>query len=77
MPEASVKDYWGYYSTMKTANLKGRAEGLAEGLEKGRAEGEKQKGIAIARKMKAKGMPLEDIVEMTGMSLSDIENIGY
>jgi predicted transposase/invertase (TIGR01784 family) len=37
--EASVKDYWDYYSTMKTANLKGRAEGLAEGIEKGRAEG--------------------------------------
>lgn len=77
--EASVKDYWDYYSTMKTANLKGRAEGLAEGLVKGRAEGraegEKQKGIDIAKKMKAKGMSLEDIADMTGVSVKDIENM--
>lgn len=45
--EASVKDYWDYYSTMKTTNLEGRsegrAEGLAEGLVKGRAEDESQR----------------------------------
>ena len=37
--EASVKDYWDYYSTMKTATKKGHAEGLAEGMEKGMEEG--------------------------------------
>jgi len=35
----SVKDYWDYYSTMKTAHKKGKVEGLAEGEAKGRAEG--------------------------------------
>lgn len=33
--------------------------------------------LKVVRKMKAKGISLEDIAEMTGMSLSDIENIGY
>jgi hypothetical protein len=29
--EASIKNYWDYYSTMKTAVKKGREEGRAEG----------------------------------------------
>ncbi len=48
----SVKDYWDYYSTMKTAHKKGKAEGLAEGEAKGRAE-EKMEN---ARRMKTKGL---------------------
>ena len=54
---------------------KGREEGERKGREEGRVEGEKQKGIDIARKMKVKGMSLEDIAEMTGLSVRDIENI--
>ena len=50
---------------------KGRAEGRAEGF----AEGEKQRSVDIARKMKAKGMSDEEISEMTGLPLSDIQNL--
>ena len=50
----------------------GRAEGLAEGEAKGRAEGIRD----TARKMKQKGLPADLIVEMTGLSLTDIEEIG-
>ena len=50
---------------------KGRAEGRAEGF----AEGEKQRSVDIARKMKAKGMSGEEISEMTGLPLSDIQNL--
>ena len=52
---------------------KGRAEGMeqgrAEGMEKGRAEGR----IDAARKMKAKGFTVEDIVDITGLSSQEIE----
>ena len=46
-------------------------EGERKGLEKGRAEGI----LAVARKMKAKGMSDEEISEMTGLPLSDIQNL--
>ncbi len=46
-------------------------EGERKGLEKGRAEGI----LAVARKMKAKGMSGEEISEMTGLPLVDIQNL--
>ena len=50
---------------------KGREEGLAEGLAKGREEG----SLDIARKMKAKGFSLEEIAELTGCPVSEIEKL--
>ncbi len=46
----------------------GREEGRAEGL----AEGRKRERMETARKMKAKGMDLEDIADVTGMSIDEI-----
>ena len=59
----------------------GRAEGLAEGLaegmakghEKGLAEGREAAILAMARRMKEKGMPLAEIAEMTGLSVAELE----
>ena len=50
-------------------------EGERKGLEKGRAEGRAEGILAVARKMKAKGMSDEEISEMTGLPLSDIQNL--
>ena len=60
---------------------KGREEGEAIGLVKGRAEGEAiglekgahAKNIENARKMKAKGYPIEDIADITGLSSPEVE----
>ena len=41
----------------------------------GRAEGEHQKALAIARKMLAKGMSVEDVSEMTGITPDEISKI--
>ena len=77
--EASVKDYWDYFSTMKTATDKaraeGRAEGKAEGKAEGRAEGKTEANIENAIKMKTKGYPIEDIADITGLSREEIEKI--
>ena len=69
--EASVKDYWDYFSTMKTATDKAKAEGRAEG----RTEGENKKAIEVARKMKADNMPVELIVKYTGLTAEEIEGL--
>ena len=62
------------------AKLEGIAEGMAKGIEKGRAEG-KEEGLAegmvkgkieIAKTMLAKGMSVEMIAEITGLTAEEI-----
>ncbi len=82
--EASVKNYWDFYSTIDTAHSKGMAEGIAQGMAEGIAQG-KAEGIAQgmaqgmeeanatnARKMKQLGLPIETIAEVTGLSADEI-----
>ena len=61
--------FWDTVSVEKTlinsAERKGRAEGHAEG----RAEGIKQ----TPRRMKAKGYPLADISDVTGLTIAEID----
>jgi len=91
--QESVKDYWDYYSTMKTAHKQGVAEGMEKGLTQGRAEGLSQgraeglsqgraeglsqgraeEKIENARRMKSKDFAVEDISEITGLSIEEIE----
>ena len=61
--EESKKDYWDYYSTMKTA----RQKGIEEGMEKARREN--------ARRMKSDGMPAAIIEKYTGLSADDINSL--
>ena len=79
----SVKDYWDYYSTMKTAHKKGKAEGreegLAEGEAMGRAEGlaegqQKEKTDTVLR-LKALGLSIEQISQGTGLTADEVTTI--
>ena len=67
----SQKEYWDYYSTMKTALKKGRAEGLAEG----RAEGIIEANRENARRMKADGMPTALIAKYTNLTVEEIDGL--
>lgn len=51
--------------------LEGRMEGRAEGLVEGLAEGR----MEVARNMKKLGVPIEIIVQSTGLSEKEIENL--
>ena len=53
----------------------GRVKGRAEGREEGRAEGELNTNCENARKMKAKGLAIEDIAEITGLSTEEIDHL--
>ena len=57
------------------AKWEGLEEGRAEGLAKGRAEGEINKGLEIARQMKAEGLPVEMIARCTGLSMEQIKDL--
>ena len=52
-----------------------RDEARAEGLAEGRAEGERNKAMETARRMKAKGYPLEDIAEISGLTVEAINRL--
>ena len=57
--EVSLKGYWDYFSTMKTAEQKG----------------EKKKAKEIAIGMKADGVPVATIAKYTGLYVEEIENL--
>ena len=69
--EDSVKIYRDLKNSIDTSFSKGKMEGIAEG----RVEGKKETNIVNARKMKAKGYPIDDIADITGLSKEDIERI--
>jgi predicted transposase/invertase (TIGR01784 family) len=54
-----------------TAQMKGIAEGRAEGI----AEGERKKAIETAKKLKNKAFSSEDIADITGLSVLDINKL--
>ena len=67
--EDSLKAYRDWYSIMKTAKDKSRAEGLEKGLAEGRAEGIR----TMVGNMKKEGLDNAFIAKMTGLSLEDVK----
>jgi predicted transposase/invertase (TIGR01784 family) len=65
--QAPKGQQWDYYSTMKTAQDKGRAEG--------RAEGEQSKAQEIATRLKTMGMSPEEIAKVTGLTQEEINRL--
>lgn len=59
----SHKSEWDIYSCLTTAEKKGRAKGRAEA------------NIQNAQKMKQKGFSAEDISDITGLTIEEIENL--
>ena len=57
------KIYNDYLNTVNSAEKKGRAEGRAE------------EKLENARRMKSKGYPLDDIVDITGLTIEEIEKL--
>ena len=73
--ERSMKVYLDTINQIEGGRILGHQEGLAEGKELGLAEGEAKAKKETARKMKAMGLDVETIVEVTGLSLSEVEQI--
>ena len=53
----------------------GRAAGMAEGRAAGMAEGTDKANRDNAQKMKAKGFAVEDIAEITGLTIEAINSL--
>ena len=55
--------------------MTGYDDGLQEGLAVGRAEGEKMKALQIAKKMLAKGLDMDSVMEMTNLTKEELEKL--
>ena len=64
-----------YKNTIDTAREEGEAKGKAEGKAEGLAEGELKGKINIAKTMLSKGKDLEEIVEMTELTIEQINQL--
>ena len=60
---------------LAAAREDGIAEGLAQGHAEGRAEGHEEANMEVAKKMLAAGMPVEHIVQFTGLEPKVIESL--
>ena len=60
---------------MEKGLAEGMEKGLAEGMEKGLAEGMSQRSLEIARTMLAKGMDAAMVMEITGLSESQLKQL--
>ena len=65
------KQYWDYWSTLETAEKRGKTRGMAKGMAEGRADEKTE----IARNLKMKGLDLSLIAEVTGLSLEEIDRL--
>ena len=52
-----------------------RRKGYQDGRSAGYEDGEKNQKISIAKKLKDKGMQLEEIAEVTGLELEEIKEL--
>lgn len=52
---------------------KGIEKGMEQGIAKGITKGETKRNVEIVRRMKAKGYPLEEIMDCTGLSAEEID----
>ena len=69
--EASKMAYRDIKNSIDTAKREGKEEGLAEGMEKGL----EKRSLEIARKMLANGMDAAMVMEITGLSESQLQQL--
>ena len=60
---------------LEEGKAQGLEEGKAQGLQEGKAQGMQQSKIEIAKKMLSKGMSLDLVLEMTGLSEEEIKTL--
>ena len=60
---------------MKQGMKQGMEKGMKQGMEKGMKQGLEQRSLEIARKMLAKGMDAASVMEITGLSVEQMQQL--
>ena len=78
MSKAELEAYYKHLDNvviLRDNIITARGEGHLEGLAEGRAEGRMEERLQNAQKMKEKGFPITDIIEITALSTEEIERL--
>lgn len=62
-----------YYNIINTAKDDGIKAGLEQGIARGRDEGIKEEKARVAKSLKALGVPVDTIMQATGLDKEEIE----
>lgn len=62
-------------SAVRKGLAQGIEQGLAQGIEQGMAQGMAQGIMSVARNLKSVGMPVEEIIKVTGLSAGEVEEL--
>lgn len=73
--EASKKAYRDIKNSVDTAKREGIAEGMEKCMKQGMEKGLEQRSLEIARKMLAKGMDAASVMEITGLSAVQMQQL--
>ena len=73
--DAHMDDIMVQNDVLDTAKMEGRAEGRIEGRAEGRVEGRAEEKIEMAKKMKAMGMAIETISQISGLTAEQIDQL--
>jgi predicted transposase/invertase (TIGR01784 family) len=66
---------WAFFKMSRDKARRDYDSAIICAKEKGHAEGEGKKAFEIAKKMKVRGRPLNEIIEDTGLSAEEIEKL--
>ena len=64
-----------YYNIIDTAREDGIAAGIATGRSEGFAEGKSEGIVTVAKSMKSKGYAIADIMDVSGLSQKEVEEL--
>ena len=73
--DENLRKYRDTIAVMEGQYLEGMEKGEEKGRAEGRAEGREEEKLENARKMKNKGFDIRDIVEITGLTIEEIEKL--
>ena len=73
--EESLKVYRDWQNTIATEKKISWKEGHEEGIEEGIEKGREEKAIIMARRMKAKNYPIDEIIELTDLTEEEINQL--
>ena len=71
----NLNSYRDLKNSLDYAEAKGKAEGKAEGKVEGKAEGKAEEKVEIVKKAKVLGFSIEQIQQLTNLSIEEIEKI--
>ena len=73
--DEALKKYRDTISVFEGVRMEGIMEGQKKGMEMGVLKGQKDEKIANARKMKAYGLALEMISDITGLTIDEVRDL--